>query len=542
MSHSLSKSPKKVIIIRDLEHCLPDGRVLFSKVNLTLGTERTGIVGRNGIGKTTLFRLISGEETPRQGTITVNGRLGFLRQNPVFSNDDTVASFLNVEDILAALNELDHGSQDPSTIERIGNSWNLREKMTLLLEKVGLSSQYLPRTLKTLSGGEKMRVLWLQVLLAKPDFLLLDEPTNNLDSTGREALFSAINKWTDEKNGLAVVIHDRMLLSQMDRIIEISELGFQTFGGNFDFYRKATLDEQVAVKSKVDELQKQLRKEKKLHQSVIERQQKRSIRGKKAAIDKGIPRIMINGLRCKAEETEANLKATHEAKESHIKAELLGAKAKIKPENTILIDLPETNLPTHKIIAQLKNICFSYEENSNPIIQNFSLIVSGPERLAIQGKSGSGKTTLARIMLGEITPTFGEATIGVKHHAYLDQNTELLDSSLTLFENIKLFSPSRTESDLRIILGRFLFSGESAFKKVENLSGGERIRAALACFLTSPQHAPHLLVLDEPTNNLDLDSIERLESALNIYKGALVLISHDETFLKQCRVQKYITL
>jgi ATPase subunit of ABC transporter with duplicated ATPase domains len=239
-----------------------------------------------------------------------------------------------------------------------------------------------------------------------------------------------------------------------------------------------------------------------------------------------------------AQQTTSKLNKIHEERVSAVSDNLQNAKDKISPENRIVVDLRRTQIPNGKLVAEFKAVKFSYESKS--LFNEFNLIIYGPERLAINGPNGSGKSTLVKLLLGELKPESGEITKWVEHSAYLDQHVAILDKTKTVLENLKLIS-GLDETMGRNWLARFLFSADDVFKKVEILSGGERVRAALACILAG-DIPPKLLVLDEPTNNLDLNSIEQIESALLNFEGALVVISHDKSFLQNIGISKEINL
>lgn len=530
-------SGSPLLIARDISFEPRTGHPIVQNLSASFSTEKTGLVGKNGVGKTTLLRLLVGELGPTSGSIEISGRIAYLPQDLQFALDKTIAEALGIDEKLNAIQEVKNGNKTPGNLKIIDNDWDIKDRSLETLAKLGFEDVNLDRQLSTLSGGERMKVVLASRLIWQPNFLILDEPTNNLDYQSREVVYNLVRNWP---GGILVVSHDRELLNLMDRILELSVHGLQEYGGNFEFYEKQRETEAQAAQENLHHAKKELRKTKQQAQEVKQRQAKRSSQGKKSIKDRGIPRIIAGAMERKAEKTTAKLKGMHEEKIQDAKGNLQEAKAKIRPENEIKIDLSATEVPNGKLVIELKNATFTYPQTpESPVLENFDLAIFGPERLSIAGPNGSGKTTLVKLMLGELEPTAGEITRGVNNTAYLDQHTQVLDRSKTLLENLQDKLPSYSETSLRKWLGRFLFSDEDVFRTVGNLSGGEKMRAALSIILAG-DHPPQLLVLDEPTNNLDLNSIEQIESALMNYEGALVVISHDQKFLKNIGIERKI--
>ena len=211
------------------------------------------------------------------------------------------------------------------------------------------------------------------------------------------------------------------------------------------------------------------------------------------------------------------------------------AKAQVEITNEIYIDLPKTAVPTTKMILRMEDVSFSYA--NTPIIKDFSLTMKGPERLALVGSNGSGKTTLVRLIRGVLEPDSGSIEVGAAGVRYLDQRVDCLNLDESILENYRRLNPGVKETEAHLNLAHFLFRNKDALKFVRDLSGGEKLRAALACVLTSDR-PPQLLILDEPTNHLDLVSMAALESALRCYQGAMIIISHDQCFLEDVGVER----
>ena len=213
---------------------------------------------------------------------------------------------------------------------------------------------------------------------------------------------------------------------------------------------------------------------------------------------------------------------------------------KIEVTESMNLNLDATSVPSTKIVLDIKDLCFGYNQD-NKLIKMFNLQVIGPERLAIHGSNGSGKTTFVKLIISKLNPDSGSITVGVNNIAYLDQKVDFLNQNLTIKDNFVKANPELTDNDIYKVLANFNFRNEQALKLAKNLSGGERIRAGLAYLFASKQ-PPQLLILDEPTNHLDLSSVKCIENALNLYKGAIVVISHDQSFLSNIAVDKEVSL
>lgn len=502
------KQLHNAITLKDVSLETRPGMFLFKNLNLSIREEKIGLVGKNGTGKTTLLKLITGEIDPSTGEIQKKVTIAYLAQDYQADRSLTVGQTIGAEK------------------EHI---------MLAALARVHLQRVAPDRLMSSLSGGERARIVIASLLVQGADFLILDEPTNNLDQEARKGVYELIGQW---KRGLLVVSHDRALLNLVDTIFELSEKGLKIYGGNYEMYVEQKNLEKEATRRQLADAEKEMDRVKRQAQSTKERQQKRSDNGKKTAHTLGLPKIVLNEMKKHAQQTTSKLNKIHEERVSAVSDNLQNAKDQISPENRIVVDLRRTQIPNGKLVAEFKAVKFSYESKS--LFNEFNLIIYGPERLAINGPNGSGKSTLVKLLLGELKPESGEITKCVEHSAYLDQHVAILDKTKTVLENLKLIS-GLDETMGRNWLARFLFSADDVFKKVEILSGGERVRAALACILAGDT-PPKLLVLDEPTNNLDLNSIEQIESALLNFEGALVVISHDKSFLQNIGISKEINL
>ncbi|MGY5778696.1 ABC-F family ATP-binding cassette domain-containing protein [Rhizobium sp. LEGMi135b] len=520
------------IVLSNLSWSTPDGRPLLSHLDLSFGAERTGLVGRNGVGKTTLIRLVSGELQPQSGSISFNGRLGILRQSVQVEADETVADLFGASQALAVLKRAEAG--EATNDELASADWTLEARIAAALDRVGLDVT--PETpLVTLSGGQRTRCGLAALIVDDPDFLILDEPTNNLDREGRAAVIDLLAGW---RAGAIVISHDRELLDTMDAIVELTSLGASRYGGNWTQYRERKTLELSAAEHDFAEAEKRVTEVERSAQAAVERQARRDKAGRKMAAKGGIPRIMLGGLKERAETTGGENTRLAERRRGQALQDAAAAREKIEILQPLTVKLPTSGLPANRVVIKMEGICAGYEPE-RPILRDFDFIVTGPERVAVTGPNGSGKTTLLALISGVLEPWSG--TVRVVHSAMLDQRVSLLDPSLSIRDNFRKLNPNADENACRAALARFMFRADAALQIVSSLSGGQLLRAGLACVLGGSV-PPSLLVLDEPTNHLDIDSIAAVEAGLRAYDGALLVVSHDEVFLENIGIERRLEL
>ena len=510
------------ITLSGLTWSTPDGRALLSDLNLSFGAERAGLVGRNGTGKTTLLKLISGELRPRSGSVSVGGRLGVLRQTVDVNPHETVADLFGATAMLGLLRRAENG--DAGAEDLADADWTLEGRILSALGRVGLDAG--PETcLATLSGGQRTRAGLAAAIVEEPDFLLLDEPTNNLDREGRDAVIALLAGW---RAGAIVVSHDRELLETMDSIVELTTLGITRYGGNWCHYRGRKALELAAARHDLADAEKRIAELARSAQATAERKARKDGAGKRKAAKGDMPRILLGTMKDRSEDTGGENARLAERR----RAEALDAAAKARERIEILqplsVVLPPTRLPANATVLALDAVTAGYEPD-RPIIRELSFAITGPERIALTGPNGSGKTTVLALIGGMVRPWAGTVRVGASI-AMLDQRVSLLDPAATIRDNYRRLNPHADENACRAALARFMFRADAALRRVSTLSGGQMLRAGLACVLGGPT-PPSLLLLDEPTNHLDIESIESVEAGLRAYDGALLVVSHDETFL-----------
>jgi len=523
----------------NLRYVLPNGTPLFSGLTFSFGSGRIGLIGRNGVGKTTLLEILAGRRPPTEGEVKCTGRIAFLEQEEPARCYTTVADALHCASVLNAYARVTSDVGIPEDLDCLQHQWNLVDRVQQVLSQMGVGHIDVLSPFDRLSGGEQARIRLSYLLLSEPDFVFLDEPTNHLDHEAR----SFVYEWIQQSSkGLLVVSHDRRLLDLLNQIVVLDKKGVHQYGGNYTFYREQVEIERAAVERVYTHARKELKVVKKQAQDARERQERRSASGKRQARRTGVAPMAAGTMQRHAEKTAGKLAGKHEDKVITAREAERAAFRALDSTKTISIDLSSTAVPTRKIMVRAREILFRFDPGLPDVWENpLSFDIVGPERVAIAGCNGSGKSTLMKLIRGELSCTGGSLEIGVRSIAFLDQNIRVLHPGKTLIENVRRGAPDRSEHEIRLLLARFLFDAVAIEKPVDVLSGGERMRAGLVCLLCRDQ-APDLLMLDEPANNLDLDSIEEMIGVLNQYKGTLLVVSHDDTFLEDIHIGRIIDL
>jgi ATPase subunit of ABC transporter with duplicated ATPase domains len=501
------------VVLDDLCFTWPDGTSSLRHISGAFSRGRTGLVGANGSGKSTLLRLIAGELTPSHGSITTAGSVDHLRQD-VTRGASTVADLLGIAGIRAGLRAIESGDVHPCHFEAVGDHWDVEARAMAALDALDLPTD-LDRPVTTLSGGEAMLTAICGVQLRGAQVALLDEPTNNLDRPSRERLHDVIAGW---RGPLIVVSHDLDLLELLDETAELREGRLTTFGGPYSGFRAWLAQQQQAARQSLRAAEQALARERRERTRAEERMAHSQRQGRKDRANGKYPPIVLNQRRSSAEKSQGARRVASQARVSAAREAVAQAELAVRDDPRIRIDLPDPRVPRGRRIAAL------------PSADGRDHVIRGPERVAIIGANGVGKTTLVEALLPTLSVRVG----------HLPQRIVLEDDT-TVLDLVRTAAPHVPPAELRNRLARLLIRGDMVARPVGSLSGGERSRIALARLLLADP-PPELIVLDEPTNDLDLDSIDQLVDALAAWRGALLVVSHDREFLARLGLEAALRL
>ena len=563
------------ISIQQISYIHPDKEVLFSDLNFAISKgQKLGLVGNNGCGKSTLLQIIAGQLSPSSGVIVRPDDLYYIPQHFGQYDSLTIAQALQIERKQQALHAILSGDASNENFVILDDDWNIEERSIAALDLWGLGQFTLSYPMNLLSGGEKTRVFLAGMDIHHPSVVLMDEPTNHLDSSGRQRLYDWVEKC---RSTLLVVSHDRTLLNLLPEICELEKHQINYYGGNYEFYKEQKTLMQEALQQRIEEKEKALRIARKVARETVERRDKQNVRGEKNNIKKGVPRIVLNALQGKSEKSTSKLNSTHQEKAEKLTSERNQLRSSLSPTATLKTDFNSSSLHTGKILVTAKEINFGYHPNSinshiqmnneanladtgnhsspdsNDIQDNsdfkqqlwqtpISFQLKSGDRLRIEGANGSGKTTLLKLITGQLQPQEGNLTRMEFTYVYLNQEYSIIDDRNSILEQAYAFNNRNLpEHEIKIILNRYLFPASEWDKSCRKLSGGEKMRLAFCCLMIS-NNTPDMFILDEPTNNLDIQSIEIITATIKNYTGTVIAISHDDYFIQEIGIEQRILL
>lgn len=526
--------------IHNLSYVHANGDVLFENLHFSLNQhEKVALVGANGTGKSTLLKLIAGDLSSQEGEISLSQKPYYVPQIFGQYNHLTISQALNVSKKLEALDLILKGEFTDDAYEVLNDDWDIEARCQEALAHWGLEGIALSNHMDSLSGGQKTKVFLAGIEIHNPEFVLLDEPTNHLDSLGRDSVYNFIEQ---TRATLLVVSHDRKLLNLLNPVYELSAGGLKIYGGNYDAYVHQKQIEINALSHDIEAKEKALRKAREKERETIQKQQKQDSRGKGKQTKAGMGKAMMDKMKNDAQNSSSRQAGVHGEKVEGISKELHSLKSILPDLDQMKFGLGNSLLHKGKVLFEAKGLNLKFSEK-NLWKENLSFQILSGDRVALKGANGSGKTSLINLLLGRLQPGLGVFKSSLENRfVYIDQDYSLLANNLTVYEQAQRMNTSGLlEHEVKTRLNRFLFDKKEWDKSCKSLSGGERMRLMLCC-LTINSQAPDLIVLDEPTNNLDLQSLGILTAAINEYEGTLIVVSHDELFLKEINVEESILL
>ena len=519
MAHFCAQSPS--FILHQVTCQFATGDTLFGPLNLALEPSLCALVGRNGSGKTRLLRLLAGLDSPTSGHIERRGSHVYVAQQHDISAQTTLAELLGYDDIFAARRRIDSGDYQPDDLERLDGYWDLAERLTAAFLTANLPPFDPENLASSLSGGERVRALLCGAFTANADYLLLDEPTNHLDRQGREWFYAQLARCSC---GVMVATHDRELLAQVPRILELSGTGLRVYGGNYDDYQRQRDAEQQAARAALDHAATERKRTRARMHKEHDASQRRSAQTLRTVDSMNIASFERIKYKMAAKERPGTWRKQHHEQTDALNTAVKQARERVEEENPVMFTLPGSRIAEGKQAIVLQELVLPYV-NMPPV--NWRM--DGPMRVALRGPNGCGKSTLLKIILGELEPVSGTCRVSVQS-AYLDQHLSQLDLTQSVTTHLNLHDTPLEEGVLRSRLAQLQLGADKVSLPLRELSGGERLKAALACVLWR-EEATQLLLLDEPTNHLDLASVQAIEAALAGFPGALLVVSHDQAFL-----------
>ncbi|MEG6443842.1 ABC-F family ATP-binding cassette domain-containing protein [Enterobacter roggenkampii] len=518
MAH-FAQSPS--FILHQVTCQFPTGDTLFGPLNLTLEPSLCALVGRNGSGKTRLLRLLAGLDEPATGHIERFGSHAWVAQRHVISSQTTLAELLGYDAIFAARKRIDSGDYQPDDLALLDGHWDIAERLSEAFINATLPPFEPDKPAIELSGGERIRALLCGAFTAGADFLLLDEPTNHLDRQGRAWFYDQLSRY---QGGVLVASHDRELLEQVPRILELSASGLRSYGGNYADYQAQRDAEQQAARAALEHAATERKRTRARMQKEHDDSQRRSAKTLRTVDTLNIASFERVKYKGAAKERIGTWKKQHSEQNEALNAAVNKARERVEDDNPVMFTLPGSQIPEGKQVLVLEDLVLQHVP-----VPPLNWRMDGPMRVALKGPNGCGKSTLLKTLLGEVAPRSGSCKVSVSC-AYLDQHLSRFDLSQSVMTHLNLSHTPLEEGVLRTRLAQLQLGADKVMLPLAALSGGERLKAALACVLWRAE-ATQLLLLDEPTNHLDLASVQAIEAALAGFPGALLVVSHDEAFL-----------
>lgn len=527
------------IVVNALTYVHPNGELLFDNLSFSiLKGDKVALVGHNGVGKSTLFRILAGELIQSKGEVVLSKSLYYMPQHFGQFDEMTAMEILRIQDKINALHAILAGNVTQDNLDLLNDDWDIEERVNKAFAYWDIDGLPLSTAFASLSGGEKTKLLLSGIQIHMPDIILMDEPSNHLDKQSRVTLY----KFIEETNStLLIVSHDRTLLNRVNTTFELTSKAIEVYGGNYDFYREQKQIKLNALHAQLAEKEKSLKQTVMKSREIAEQRQKQESRGKAQKEKSGVPRIVMGKLQNNAEQSSAKSKKEQIEKIEDIVNEIKLIKQTIEREQLLKIQIVESGLHKGKVLVSADNINIHYGEQ--PLWKHpLSFQVYSGDRILIEGNNGVGKTSLIRLITKETMAYSGQLFVAEFNYLYIDQEYSILKGDLTIFEQAQKFNDKHLpEHALKMLLHRHQLSQSYWDRPCHTLSGGEKMKLLLCC-LSISNNNPDMLIFDEPTNNLDIYSKEILTYSIKHFNGTILVISHDQQFIEDIGIEKVITL
>ncbi|CAH9064516.1 Nucleotide-binding protein ExpZ [Pseudoalteromonas holothuriae] len=523
-----------ILHAHNLSYQLCNGDTVFNNLSCSISHQRTSIVGKNGIGKSILAKLLAKQLQPSQGSVELMAQADMFSQEPVhFINSDiTVAQFLGYEKTLQALDLIAQGQCEQHLFDLVAERWQLPEQLSTQLSTLGLpNNPHLP--CNTLSGGQLARLRLWQLFNSQAQLLILDEPSNHLDAKGQAWLIEQLNTFT----GYALIIsHNHELLRHVTQTWELSEIGLRKYGGNIEHYLAQKHSEQRAVTQQLHEVKRQQAQLKLQTQTNKEKAQQRAAQGKKLRNQGSQPKMLLNSQKNRAGSNLASKQKNQQQRQHklHSKTQLIQQKHQQNTVEKFYLSDPTQSALNKKTLVTLLNVHLPFG-TSVPI----NLTVCTQQKWHIKGSNGCGKSTLFKTLLNQLAPLSGELFVNTPL-SYVDQYFSQLGHQLNSVQALNQYCPHLSTSNIYTLLAGIGLTKIKTEQPITTLSGGEKMKLTLLC--ASQQQPTPLLLLDEPDNHLDLESKLQLAKALSQYQGSFLLVSHDTYFVNNIGITHMLKL
>lgn len=527
------------IVVNSLTYIHADGEVLFDNINFSISAgDKVSLVGNNGVGKSTLLRIVAGCVSQTKGEIVYAENPYYIPQHFGQFDSQSVFEVLKIEQKIKALHAILEGDASESNLDILDDDWDIEERVNIALKYWKIDRVDLSKQMSSLSGGEKTKVFLAGISIHSPSIILLDEPSNHLDFEGRTVLYDFIEK---SKKTILIVSHDRELLNIVNKTIELTPDSVEVYGGNYNFYFPQKQLKMDALYTQLADREKNLKQVQQKSREIIQQRQKQESRGKVQKSKAGMPRILMGGLKNKAELSSAKMNSDQTEKVNDISLEISSLKKDIQAEQPLKISIISSKHHKGKLFVNAEDVNVAYDDYliwENP--KSFH-IYSG-DRVQIKGNNGAGKTSLIRLITQDKQPSTGNLFIADFTYLYVDQEYSIIRDNLTVFEQAQQFNDRcMAEHDLKKLLFHHQFTSAYWDRQCSLLSGGERMKLLLCC-LSISSDVPDMLIFDEPTNNLDIYSQDILTHAINEFEGTVLVISHDIHFTNEIKIDRIIAL